>query len=201
MSSKTRKAALISGAVAVSAAIAAVPALAHTVEVVGGATKQALANGAKTKMKRADVSVGPKKQEVSAGAYSFHALDDGGGGEITHTGKLGFRSDDGKVNLKQLEIVVPVEEHHTTSAEAAHEGEDHGSVLNATVGGEEIAVADLNTKHYEVFEDVAGFEGLKVKLTKDAASMLNEKLDVNVFKNGMNLGTLTNTSEIHEEGH
>jgi hypothetical protein len=181
---------LVAGAAAATALVVAPSASAHEVDVVGGKTKLELDKKVTNSLADLGVTAKGTKYAVKAGLYSFHALNDGGGGEISHKGSLTLKGDGAKVKLAKFDINLPIAEH----------GRRHGEegTLSAVVGGERIDVATLGTKKYEVLDKKPGFTGLGVELNKDAAKLLNESFDVKAFKKGMKLGSLSNKSEIEE---
>ncbi len=179
--------------------MAAAVAQAHMVDVVGGKTKLALGKKAAAKLDALGIEAKGTTYTVTGGAYSFHALNDGGGGKIKHKGALTLSRDGVKVKLARFIVDLPPAEEH---AAAAHAGEDHGAgKLSAGIGGKRSVVGSFVTGKYKVLDDRPGFTGLGVVLSKRGASKLNKAFDTKAFKAGLRLGTLSNKSKISEEGH
>jgi hypothetical protein len=172
-------------------------AQAHTVDVVGGKTKLELGKKAAAKLDVLGIEAKGTTYAVTGGAYSFHALNDGGGGTIKHKGALTLSRDGVKVKLARFIIDLPAEEHH---AAAAHAGEDHGEgKLTAATVGKRGAIASFVTGKYKPLDDEPGFTGLGVVLNERGAKKLNKAFDTEAFKAGLRLGTLSNESKIHED--
>lgn len=187
MNTKSKIAALSAAAVA-SFGLGTAVAQADTVTVTGGETDLNLNKKADAALKDLGLTADGTAFEVKKGEYDFAPIDDGGGGVLKHKGALTISGDDGKVKLKSFGVDVFGDE--GTQPDPKVQG-----VLTAKVGGEQIDVADLSTKHYESSEDDLTFSGLTVKLTDDAATALNDAFDTDAFEAGLKIGTLSNESE------
>jgi hypothetical protein len=183
----------VSGIVAIGVSgLVAATALAHPVKVVGGETELKLHKNTAQPLADLGVDVSGTEYEVVGGEYSFHPLNDEGGGVIKHKGALVFEGDGAKAKFKRFVIDLPVE------------GGDHESkhgdegVLMAKVDGKQIDIAHLDTKRYKVLDDEPGFTNLKLELSKAGAKALNEAFDTDLFEEGLKLGKLANQSEVEE---
>ncbi len=192
------------GALPVIAAVAllavAVPAAgAHPVKVVGGKTKLALSAKAKAALQSLGITATGTTYSATGGTYSFHALNDEGGGTIKHSGGLALSNGSVTARLSRLWIEIPVAEHEGDEGDH-HATHSHGDkkVLEAAVGGKRIAVATLKTKSYRVLDEEPGFRGLTVVLNKPGAKLLNQSFGTTAFKKGLVLGTLSNESKVKE---
>ena len=181
----TRRGIVLATTAAAIVAVAAPAASAHEVEVVGGKTKLTLSGRAASALKTLGVTAKGTAYKATGGIYSFHPLDDGGGGTIKHSGALRLTKGSTTVKLAKLVIDLPA-------------AEEHEKVLTALVAGRRITVATLNTKSYKVLDEDPGFTGLKLVLDKPAAKLLNTRFSTTAFKKGLVLGTLGNTSKVKE---
>jgi hypothetical protein len=174
-------------------ALAAPPASAHEVRIVGGKTTLSVSAKATAALRAAGIAAKGTSYRATGGVYSFHALDDGGGGTIRHAGALRLSRDTATVALGRLTIdLPPVPEHEAAASRGA------AKVLSAVVGGRRIAVARLDAKRYRPLEEDPGFTGLRVVLNRAAARLLNERLSTTAFARGLVLGTLGNASRVEE---
>ncbi len=199
MNGKVRGSLLLLSLVGALALIVAPSASAHMVDVVGGKTKLTVHAKLKKKLAKHDSRLRGTKYDVTKGEYSFHALNDGGGGGISHKGSLRFRSPDGAVKFGRLRLIVPpLDDHLPLGVPKPDAPRVAAPFVVAKVDGKDVVVANLGTRRYEVTNDYPGFTGLEMKLNGKGARILNRLLDVGFFKQGTKIGELSNRSKIAE---
>ncbi len=191
MSRTITKLALAAGTALGIGALTAAVALAHPVKVVGGETELKLHKNTAAALASLGIEASGTTYPVTGGTYSFHPLNDEGGGVIKHKRALVLESLNAKVKLKRFAIDLPVQGGH-------HEAKHAHGVLSAKVRGTRINVAHLNTKRYQVPHDEPGFSDLKLELTKKAAKALNGSFGTDAFAEGLKLGKLANQSKVEE---
>ena len=153
-------------------AAAAAPPFGHPVKVVSGETTLTLSTAAKKATGKDDVKVTGTTLAVAGGDYSFHALNDGGGGTLTHKGALRFARGSTAVKFSKPQLEV-------TSATARRKATGK---LTGVVDGKRIAIGKAELARYETTEEPRGFLNLKLVLSKPAAKALNRKFDTTAFK-------------------
>lgn len=199
MRDNARRGLLLLSLIGATALIAAPVASAHNVNVVGGKTKLILNKKLKKKLAKRDIRVKGTTFTPVRGVYSFHALDDGGGGGIAHKDTLRFRSEDGVARFSRLRIILPP----LGTGDLIPDIDESVPVprfLVAGVEGKDRMVATLGIRRYEVTNDYPGFTGLALRLNEKGARIINKALGTRFFKDGQKLGELSNRSKVVEEG-
>lgn len=182
-----RRAAALGAAMALAAPAAA---SAHTVYPTQGTTSLKLSPGAKAALGQLGIKAQGVRYPIVGGAYSFHTLDEGGGGVLRHGGALTLTRRGKTVRLAQFAFKVKAEAHHSHNEKG--EEHEHGSgTLSAKVAGKRLTVAKLDLDRYEPAEDDPGFRGAKAMLSARAASALNAAFGTSAFAAGLPLGTLS----------
>lgn len=187
---QVRKGLAVAGLTVAAGTAFAAAAFAHEVNVVGGATVLEASKGLVKKADKDGVEIKGGSFKVTGGLYSFHELNDGGGGEISHKSKLVFKKDGKSVKFASPTIDVPADEH----AERRH-GDD--AMVMASVGKKTIELAELDLKSYKLNDEEPGFS-VVAKLAKPAAKELKKELGAKNLAEGLKLGTLVNVSEVEE---
>jgi hypothetical protein len=177
--------------------MAAPAASAHPVDVTEGTLTYLPSSKLIAKLTGLRLTLRGERLPVAGGGYSFHRLDDGGGGEILTAGDVVIAGEGKRVRLANPVLTVPP---------AAKGSLPTGGELSVLIGGERVPLATLGLAGYAPYSlypgtPARGFGGIVAKLGPVAAELLNERFGVRAFRVGLPFGQLAVRCTIAEAGH
>lgn len=188
-----RRAAVAAGAILTVATTGA--AQAHTVYPTRGTTSVGLGGDAGKALKAAGVKASGASLRVSGGAYSFHSLDEGGGGTLRHDGTLVLRRGSRLVRLADPVVTIKPAKAHAAGVvrHGGGHGKPHASgTLAATVAGKRLTLASLDLHDYRASEAPVGFSGADLELTRSGAAALSRAFSLSL-RAGQSAGSVRTT--------